>query len=201
MKKLHMFCIALGLLVGMVGCASNPKVERIGAATTTDLSGKWNDTDSRLVSQEMVADLLSRPWLGDYRSRKGGPPAVIVGSIRNQSHEFINVRTFIADIERELINSGQVRFVASADERGQVREERKDQELHASETTRKAMGRELGADYMLIGTISTIIDAVEGEQTRFYQVDLELISLVDNSKSWIGQKKIKKFVEHSSLRP
>ena len=53
---------------------------------------------------------------------------------------------------------------------------------------------------MLKGTINTIIDAVSGEQVRFYQVDLTLIDMANNRKVWVGQKKIKKTIEKSSLR-
>ncbi|MEQ1838357.1 MAG: penicillin-binding protein activator LpoB, partial [Candidatus Nitrotoga sp.] len=124
----------------------------------------------------------------------------IVGEVRNLSHEHINVNTFVADMERALINSGKVKFVASSTERDEIRTERKDMDLNASEATRKAMGQEQGADFMLKGTINTIIDASGSTQVRFYQVDLTLISLVDNNKVWIGQKKIKKLVERSKLR-
>ena len=47
--------------------------------------------------------------------------------------------TFVADVERALINSGRVEFVASRAERSDVRAERKDQDIHAREDTRKAM--------------------------------------------------------------
>ncbi len=123
-----------------------------------------------------------------------------MGEVRNLSHEHINVGTFVADMERALINSGKVKFVASSTERGEIRSERRDQELHAREGTRKAMGQELGADYMLQGTINTIIDAEGKTQVRYYQVDLTLISLVDNDKVWVGQKRIKKLVKNATLR-
>ena len=61
------------------------------------------------------------------------------------------------------------------------------------------MGEEKGADFMLKGTINTIIDASGSTQLRYYQVDLTLISLADNRKVWAGQKKIKKLVERSKL--
>ena len=176
-------------------------MERIEVGEVRDLSGRWNDTDSRLVSEEMVADLLSRPWVEDFRRREGRPPAVIVGEVLNLGHEHINVRTFVLDIERALINSGKVVFVASKTEREELREERRDQELHAREDTRKPMGRELGADFMLKGTINTIFDTEGRRQVRYYQVDLTLIDLADNRKVWLGQKKIKKFVTKPGLRP
>jgi uncharacterized protein (TIGR02722 family) len=186
-------------LLALGGCAT--KVERVESGEVTDLSGKWNDTDSRLVSEEMIRDVLSHRWVGDFsQSRAGKRPAVIVGEIRNLSHEHISVVTFVNDLEREIINSGKVEFVASREEREDIREERKDQDLHASEETRKPMGQELGADFMLKGDISTILDTEGKEQVRYYQIDLTLISLADNRKVWVGQKKIKKLVTKPGLR-
>lgn len=192
----RLLVLALALLLPACGTS----VKRVQPETVTDLSGAWNDTDSRLVSEEMIEDVLSRPWLRDFTRTKRGQPAVIVGDMRNLSHEHINMSTFVADIERAVINSQKVRFVASSTERRPVREERRDQELHASEATRKPMGQELGADFMLEGTINTIVDLEGTTQVRYYQVDLTLISLVDNQKVWAGQKKIKKVVKRSQLR-
>ncbi len=180
------------------GCGK--KVTRVDSNEVTDLSGKWNDTDSRLVSRKMIDDVLSRPWISNFNREKGQVPVIIVGAVRNLSHEHVNTRTFISDLERELINSGEVQFVASASERTEIREERRDQDLNASDTTRKSMGQESGADFMLKGTINTIVDAAGGDQARFYQVDLMLIDLENNRKVWIGQKKIKKTVEKNSWR-
>lgn len=191
--------ISLGAVLALVaGC--NPTVTRVDANEVTDLSGQWNDTDSRLVSREMIDDVLSRRWLSKFNRDKGKSPTVIVGKVRNLSHEHINTRTFIRDLEKELINSGEVQFVASASEREEIRSERRDQDLNASESTRKQMGNEIGADFMLKGTINTIVDAVKGEQARFYQIDLTLINLESNQKVWVGQKKIKKTIEKSGWR-
>ena len=188
------------LSAGMILSGCSTSVKRLDASEVTDLSGNWNDTDSRLVSEEMIRDVLGRPWIDRFISEKGNRPAVIVGEVRNLSHEHINVATFINDIERELINSGGVDFVASKTERGEIREERKDQELNASAETAKAMGLEFGADFMLKGSINSILDTEDDEQVRFYQIDLNLISLSDNRKVWAGQKKIKKFVDRSAFR-
>lgn len=188
----------LSCLLVTAGCGTS--VKRIDSEEVKDLSGAWNDTDSRLVSAEMVEDALSRPWLREFTRHNGSQPTVIVGEVRNLSHEHINMITFVADIERAMINSRKVQFVASRTERRPVREERKDQDLHASEATRKPMGQELGADFMLQGTISTIVDVAGKKQVRYYQVDISLINLADNRKVWAGQKKIKKLIKRGQLR-
>jgi len=182
----------------LAGCSTS--ITRMDASEVKDLSGAWNDTDSQQVSEEMIKDVLNRSWLGEFTRTQSRQPAVIVGEVTNLSHEHINVNTFVADVERALINSDRVQFVASATERQEIRGERKDQDLNSSEATRKPMGQEKGADFMLKGTINTIIDASGKTQLRFYQVDLTLISLANNRKVWVGQKKIKKLVERSNLR-
>ncbi len=192
----HLALLLLLLLLG--ACAT--KVERIGIDEVHDLSGRWNDIDSQMVSREMIGDILKQRWLSRYQASHDQPPAVIVGEIRNLSHEHINLNTFVADIERELINSGDVEFVAAASERGEVRGERRDQDLNATEGTRNAAGQEIGADFMLQGRINTIIDQEGDTSVKYYQVDLTLISMADNRKVWVGQKKIKKLVEKGAFR-
>jgi uncharacterized protein (TIGR02722 family) len=191
-------CVVTVLPLMLTACAT--KVERMQTDQVIDLSGQWNDTDSRMVSEAMIKEVLTKPWLDNYYKVHNKPPAVIVGEVRNLSHEHLNVNTFLNDVEQALINSGRVKVVASRTEREEIRDERADQAYNATEQSRKAMGKELGADFMLSGSINTIIDAEGRQAVKFYQVDLTLISLVDNTKVWIGQKKIKKLVDKRSLR-
>lgn len=179
----------------LVGCAS---VNRIDPGTVTDLSGNWNDTDSRLVAEQMITDCVARPWLGEFKSAHGGvKPVVIVGSIKNRSNEHIAVTTFTKDLERELINSGLVKFVASKDERGDVREEREDQQQNSSAETMKRLRNETGANFMVIGNIDQINDASGRSSAKTYKINLELIDMESNEKAWIGTKDIKKMVKKS----
>lgn len=127
-------------------------------------------------------------------------PVVIVGTIRNKSTEHIPVDIFIKDIERELINSGQVSFVASAQQRQEIRDERLDQQSYASMETARQLANETGADYMLQGSINSIVDSFEGQKAVYYQVDLELINLEKNTKVWLGDKKIKKLIEQDRYK-
>jgi uncharacterized protein (TIGR02722 family) len=193
--------VGVVVLLSLVGC-SGKTVSRVESDSTIDLSGRWNDTDSRLVADEMITDCLSRPWSAQHMQRSGGKlPVVIAGAIRNLSSEHIAVGTFLGDIERALINSGRVQVVASAAERGELRLERADQWENASPETVKRLGQELGADYMLSGTINTITDSEGGKKVIYYQVDLALIDIESNLKVWPGQKKIKKYISQGRYKP
>jgi hypothetical protein len=191
----HLTIAALGTVLALSACGT--KVTRMDANSTVDVSGHWNDTDSRLVAEEMISDCLSRPWYSTAQSDLGKNPTVIVGRVRNQSSEHIAVDTFVEDLQRALINSGKVNFVASKNERGDVRDERADQDTNSSEDTRSANGQETGANFMLSGTINSIVDQEGGQAVVFYQTNLKLLNVKTNQIVWNGQKKIKKMVSRS----
>jgi hypothetical protein len=182
-------------LLSLAGCAQETKITRVDSGVVTDLSGRWNDTDSRMVAESMIKEALEYPWLNNFSSSKHRQPVVVVGAIMNNSHEHIDVNTFVADLERELTNSQKVTFVAGKGDREELRTERQEQAIHAREDTQKAPGKEIGADYMMKGTIATILDEAEGTKAVFYQIDLQMVDLESNAKVWYGQKKIKKVVE------
>ncbi len=183
------------LVAGLAGCGAETKVTRVDAGVVTDLSGRWNDTDSRMVAESMVKEALEYPWLNTFSQTKRRQPVVVVGTVLNNSHEHINVQTFVTDLERELTNSQKITFVAGKSEREEVRTERKEQAMYAREDTQKAPGKEMGADYMMKGTIATILDEADGTKAMFYQIDLQMVDLESNAKVWFGQKKIKKVIE------
>ena len=185
----------LTIITIFAGCGGK-QVTRIAPDTTVDLSGRWNDTDSRLVAEEMINDCLSHRWITDHISTTQGKPIVIVGGIRNKSGERTASQTFISDIERAFINSGKVRPVSSRSERDEIRAERANQSEFAAMETIKQMARELGADYMMTGEINAIEDREGRQQVVFYQTDLTLTNIESNEKIWIGQKKIKKTIKH-----
>lgn len=192
------------LMVGFIftGCRPSNEVTRINPGETTDLSGRWNDTDARLVSEEMISDALTKPWLNQFSREHGQPPVVIVGTVRNESMEHIDTEVITKEMERAFVNSGSVNLVASSEERAEIRQERAEQQEFASLETVKEIAKELGADFMLIGNINSIVDETVDRRTLavFYTINLELINVETNQKVWIGNKKIKKLIERKNYR-
>ena len=186
---------ALVLLISAVLAGCMPRtVERIDEGQQIDLSGRWNDTDSRLVAEELIRDAMSRPWLTDFLEIKVRRPTVIVGLVKNKTHELISTEIFIKDMEREFVNSGRVSVVQAGDARDELRRERADQQEFASPETVKKWGRERGADFILQGVVNSIVDTMDKRKVVLYQVDLELIDIETNEKVWIGTKKIRKLI-------
>ncbi len=198
------------LVALVIGCAPL-RVTRTDVGQVTDLSGRWNDTDSRLVAETMSTELVQGAWLSrlvqtrTMQAKEAAEaykkqPIIIVGSVLNKSHEHIEADTFIKDIERSIIEGGVVRIVANSTLREKLRKEKSEQVGFTAPETQKHFGRELGADYMVFGTINAIVDTESKNSVVFYQVDLELINLETNEKEWMGNKKIKKYIGSRGIK-
>jgi uncharacterized protein (TIGR02722 family) len=195
MKKAYLIAVLFAAVILVSACKSR-KVERIDPTQQTDLSGRWNDTDSRLVSNEMISDAMARPWRTDFTASKNRKPVIIIGTIKNKTTEHIETETFIKDMEKAFINSGLVSVVQAGEARKELRDERNDQQTFSSEETKKKWGREKGADFILNGVMSSIVDEYGKNKVVYYQVNLELTDLETNEKVWLGDKKIKKAIQN-----
>lgn len=173
------------------------KVTRIDPAEQVDLSGRWNNTDSRMVAEEMIETILKDKWITDHQqSQNGQKPVVIVGFVSNKSHEHIEAETFVKDVEQSFIKSGKVRLVQGGKKREELRAEKADQQSNSSISSMKKFGLEQGADFILQGSINSIVDSQKRKKVVYYQVNLELTNIQSNEVVWIGDKKIAKYVQN-----
>lgn len=203
MKKTSIIAIAMMLIVVLSSCVSTTgtQVNRIDARTQTDLSGYWNDTDVRIIADTLVQECVSAPSIVNFIRQYQRPPVVILGSFRNQSDEHLDTSILAKKFEIALVNSGKVDFVASSMERGELRDERENQQEWSSELSAKALANEVAADFMLIGAVKTIVDSSGADFTRTYFVTAELINIEKNTKVWLGENAdIKKYIRRDAVR-
>ena len=194
MKKIFLnLALASALVIGVQSCHT---VSRVDVDSTMDISGKWNDVDSRLTAEALIEQILGDLWLNQFQKEYQKKPVIIVGFVKNKSHEHIEAETFMKDIERSFIKSQKIRLVQGGDKREAIRGERADQQTNSSVSTMKQFGLEVGADFMIQGDINTIVDVYKRKKVVYYQVNLELTHLQTNEIVWIGEKKIKKYVKN-----
>lgn len=189
--------IAAIAVSGLIMSSCSRQVTRVSTDQAIDVSGNWNNTDSRLVAEEMTQTILGGKWLSTHLEEKQGKrPVVVVGVVQNKSHEHIDAETFVKDVEQSFIKSERVRLVQGGKKREELRAEKADQQDNATVSTMKKFGMENGADYILQGSINSIVDAHKRKKVVYYQVNLELTNIQTNEVVWIGDKKIAKYVKN-----
>jgi penicillin-binding protein activator len=195
MKKIFTYSLILSITLFTTAC--NRHVTRIDPTEQKDISGSWNNTDSRLTAEALTDDVLKAAWLNNFLQAKAGQkPVVICGFVNNKSHEHIEAETFIKDLEQAFIKTQKVRLVQAGKQREELRAERADQQTNSSVSTMKKFGLEVGADYILQGSLNSIVDAHKRKKVVYYQVNLELTDMQTNEVVWIGDKKISKYVKN-----
>lgn len=177
-----------------IGCAR--KVSRIDPGISIDLSGRWNDTDSRAVAETMTTELLNSDKFKEFAKAEGKKPAIIVGWVLNKTSEHIDADNFIKKIELTIFSSGIADLVESESFRDKLREERAQQQDFASSATASQWGLEVGADLMLFGEMTSETDVYNKKRVVNYIITLFLTDIETNKRVWYGQKEIKKFIKN-----
>ena len=200
MKKYFVLALSLSVASVLTGCVSST-VERVDFDSQQDLSGYWNDTDARIVSNDLAEQLTDSSWYNKFIQENDRKPVIIIGSIRNNTDEHINTSIISKKLEISLINTGKVLSVAKSSERKEIRDERDDQQINASIDSAKNIGNETAADFMLRGDIKTIVDSDGLKSVRTYFITAELVDIETNTKIWLGENStIKKVIRYSATR-
>jgi len=188
MKRLTIVVGTLFLLSVLSACSSGPQVQRVGAGEQVDLSGFWNAADVRIVSRSLINDALSSPRVDQAIAGLGRTPMVIVGRFRNASSEHIDTAIISNTMEQEIFNSGRMDFVAGGIAREELRAERLAQmDGFVSDETMAGLGHEIGADFMLTGSVRTIVDRAGNRTSRTYFVTAELTCIRTNQRMWLAE--------------
>jgi hypothetical protein len=194
-NKLLVFSILV--LFSVCSCAS-VKVSRVPSKSVIDLSGYWNDTDVRVVCKDLIDKCLSSTRIASFEAKNNRLPVIMVGHFKNDSTEHIDTSIITEKMSDAIINSGLADFVADRNEREELREERKDQnfEGYTSKETIKNLSGEIGADFILQGSVKTIVDKVDNKTVRTYYVSVQLINLETNIVTFKGfNDSIKKVIK------
>ena len=188
---------SIAVLTILSSCAT-VKVSRGDSESIVDLSGYWNDNDVRLVCKDLIDKCLSSPRIASFETKNNRLPVIMVGRFKNDSTEHIDTSIITEKMSDAIINSGLADFVADKVSREELREERKDQNKsgYTSEDTIKNLSGETGADFILQGSVKTIVDKVDNKTVRTYYVSVQLINLETNIVTFKGfNDSIKKIIK------
>lgn len=192
------YVVIATLLTVFAGCAPKFQGTYNDPKEVEIVDDKWNETDARETAEYMIAEVLRRPWLDEFRSsHKGKKPFVIVDDIENRTDEHIDTKTLTEFVRDELINSRKVRFL-NAPTRKKVLDEIRYQNSGAvRKKDRGRGGRQYGSDYMLGGAVSSSVHTQGGLKTVTYQVVMNLTSIITGEMEWSGKRRIKKRFKRS----
>jgi len=177
-------------LVVLVVCfgACGSKVQYGDPTAVETLTVDFGSTDLQMIAEKMVQSLLYSPVI-----QEGHRPVFQVTSVKNMTNEHIDTKAITDKIRTTLLNSGKVQFTA-AEHRQEVLEELDYQRDsgYVDQETRKVVGRQVGADFLLSGDITSISKERGGTQDIYFKITLNLIDVETGLIAWADEKEIRK---------
>lgn len=210
-SKIAMFnaLIAVLLVASSFVCVSaKSKTKRVDANEVIDLDGYWNDTDVRLVCEDLIKQCVSSPRVAKFEGQYGRVPTVVLGSIKNDSTEHIDTSIVAKRFQNAIINNGALDFVADATERAELMGEADYQEQHALDYSNDEEGEEVSkidkaqsADFILLGSVKSMVQKEGKLSARTYFVYAQLMDVKKHTIVWSGENsEIKKVIKRQKAK-
>lgn len=189
-KKIALVALASAVL--MSGCASTGNVSYADPQGVDTTSINFSSTDLQTTTQKMVTAMLSSPRVARITA-DGNRPILFFSDIRNETSEHINTNMLANTVSTELINSDKFDFT----DMSQVKQMREQMQYQSQsgmvdERTAIQMGNQIGAQYMLYGSIADMQARNANQQSQFYLITLKMIELKTGLVVWQDQQQIRK---------
>lgn len=187
MKKVFLALFLAGA-TAVSGCTT---VSYGDATATETVDTSFGSTDLQMIAAKMVDDVLAFPPIVQVTAQRR--PVVFVDRIKNKTMEHIDTESITDTIESKLINSGKFRFVdMSVVDRVRQQLEYQQNSGMVDEQQAMMMGRQVGAEYMLYGNMSSIVKRNNNTKDVYYKFTLKLMHIESGILEWSGEKEIRK---------
>jgi len=184
---------ALALLLGS-GCAAvRASYRTVPLSQQKHYDASFDATDMRSITDSVVAELLQSPFLSQHRE----PPIMMVAGVENRTSQYVDTKNLTDRIRTELIRSGKVRFVNAARREDLLREQGY-QAAHVTPETQVAIGKQLGARYMLTGSLTEMSQKsprqvrLSRQEWKYYKLTVEVTDLETGLIVWTTEKEFQR---------
>ncbi len=186
--------LLLASLLLLQGCANKVAYQSASDVETTSID--FGSTDLQQIAAKMVDSLLSFPPIVQVTNERR--PVMFVDKIKNKTTEHIDTESITDTISTRILRSGKFRFVDMT----KVAEVSQQMDFQnksgmVNQNTAAQVGRQIGAEYMMYGNLSSIVKKTKNVKDVYYKFTLKMIHLESGIIEWSDEKEIRKIREKS----
>jgi penicillin-binding protein activator len=195
--------LTLGCLIGIAallttGCAAfRASTTDVDVSQPKHMSQNYDYTDMRNITDSVVNEILASPFLADQAKT----PIMTVAGVQNRTTRYVDTKALTDKMRTALIQSGKAQFINEA-RREELLKEQGYQAAHATPETQAAVGRQLGAKYMISGSLIEMESEtpkqvrVSKQKLSYYKLTIEVTDLETSLITWTTEKE---FARQASL--
>ena len=181
------------VLAGIIllnGCAMfRIRVKDDDVSNLPAFDATYGAQDLRKLSQDVADEIAGSSFI---KNQKGNPIMIIYG-VQPRTTTFVDTQALTDRIRVTLTGTSNIRFVNES-RRKELMKEQGYQAAHATEATQVAIGKQLGAKYMMTGALVEMKKQT-GRQVRvskselvYYQLTMDITDLETGIIVWSTQK-------------
>jgi len=181
--------VVLSTLAIGSGCSvfhASVQNEAVNTAAEKPLDTGYDFADLRSLAEAVNTELVSSPIL----EKK---PILVVMGIENRTDEHIDTKAITDTIRTKLINDGKAFFINES-RRDALMKEQGYQLVNCTPETQTLIGKQLGARYMLTGSLIKISKetpkqiSLSRKEQVYFQLTVEVTDLQTGLIAWTTQK-------------
>jgi uncharacterized protein (TIGR02722 family) len=180
------------------GCAAfRASTTNVDVNQTKHMDSTYDYGDMRAISQGVVDDLMKSPFLANQLQ----PPIMMIAGVQNRTGRYVDTKGLSDKIRTSLFQSGKVQFVNET-RREDLLKEQGYQAANATPETQVSVGKQLGAKYMLSGSLIEMQEnsprqvRVSKQELTYYKLTIEVTDLETGLLAWTTEKE---FARQASL--
>ncbi len=197
------WCILMILIavIGLSSCQTTYSVQRVDKSAELDITGEWSATDVEMVCNDIISSCTNAAFFTSYKNTKRRNPIIKIGRFRNQSSEHIDASIITNKLRNAILDSGKADFVADNVSVEELRDERLMQSEWAGWETAKNIANEEAADFMIQGSIKSLVQKNGNLTVRTYYVNAEIVDIESGRIVWtVENDRISKIIKKPNYR-
>jgi penicillin-binding protein activator len=194
MKKIMISSLAVGLMFSVAvlnsGCAAfRADTRDVSMSETKHMGATFDYKDMRNLTEDIVNEVLGSPFL----AKESQPPIMMFAGVQNRTESYVDTKSLTDRMRTLLFQSGKMQFVNEA-RREDLLKEQGYQAANATPETQVAVGKQLGAKYMLSGALTEMKETspkqvrVSKQVLKYYKLTFEVTDLTTGLLTWTTEK-------------
>ena len=198
-SKLHSLIFSTLFAVAVIsGCSSGTKINYGDATAVETTTIEFGSTDLQLIAEKMVDSLLTFPPIVQITNQRR--PIMFVDTIKNKTSEHIDTESVTDTISSRLLRSGKFRFVDMTKIAAVKKQlDHQNKSGLVSDSTKVQVGRQIGAEYMMYGNLSSIVKRSGRNKDVYYKFTLKVMHIETGIVEWSDEKEIRKSAKKKLL--
>ena len=175
---------------GISGCSSTG-VSYGDASAVETTTTEFGSTDLQMIAEKMVDSLLTFPPIVQVTSKRR--PVMFVDTIKNKTSEHIDTESVTDTISSRVLRSGKFRFVDMTKVASLKKQlDYQNESGMVSESSKMNLGRQIGAEYMMYGNLSSIVKRDDKTKDVYYKFTMKVMHVETGIIEWSDEKEIRK---------